>query len=138
MTAPYKKRALSGWNHDKKQSNRDERQYEPVEIEDQTTEKSSVGKKTDKKKVSSREKKILSLLRSARWALKMAGGDINALRAKALAESKRPSSWNLYMRLYNENRLLHLKFDLWLADESISTKVRKQIQEVKDKFGVET
>ena len=42
MTAPYKKRALAGWNHDKKQSNRDERQYEPNDIQDQVAEESKV------------------------------------------------------------------------------------------------
>lgn len=33
MTAPYKKRAKSGWNNDKKQSNKDERAFEKRELE---------------------------------------------------------------------------------------------------------
>lgn len=138
MTAPYKKRALAGWNHDKRQSNRDERQVEELDIEDQTAETSNVSKKVNKKKSNTREKKILRILSSCRWAIKMAGGDINAIRAKARDESRGDWSRQMYMRFYNENRSLHLKFDLWLADEGLSTKVKRQILEVKDKLGVET
>jgi len=36
MTAPYKKRAKSGWNHDKEQSNKDERAFEKREIDQLT------------------------------------------------------------------------------------------------------
>lgn len=38
MTAPYKKRAKSGWNNDKDQSNKDERSFEKQEIVELTCE----------------------------------------------------------------------------------------------------
>lgn len=136
MTAPYKKRALSGWNHDKKQSNRDERQYEQVDIDEQTSETSSVSKKVNAKKHNKREKEISRALSTIRWALKMARGDINALKARAVEESKNKSSWNYMTRYYNEVRLLSVKLDIWLKDENISPKLRRHIEEVKDKLGV--
>jgi hypothetical protein len=56
MTAPYKKRAKSGWNHDKKQSNKDERAFEKREInlitlEEEFDEVSTRAMKKAKKKV---------------------------------------------------------------------------------------
>ena len=38
MTAPYKKRAKAGWNRDKEQSNKDERAFQKLEVDQLTNE----------------------------------------------------------------------------------------------------
>ena len=134
MTAPYKKRALSGWNHDKKQSNRDERQYEPNDIKDQVAEESKVLSKP-KNKPTKTDKNITRSISNLRYALKRGGGSLEALKEKA---NKLPSdSWSTgwYMRMYQEARVAIPELRELLQNPETKSKIRRQIQELLDQVG---
>jgi hypothetical protein len=128
MTAPYKKRALAGWNHDKKQSNKDERKIEPKEVAEQLNETvKPQGKRTKK---NSKEKKVQAMCRAVKWALKRGDGRVDSLKFKALRED----GWfrSHYERMYQDckNKLPQLKE--MVDDQELSSKVRRQIREILD------
>ena len=133
MTAPYKKRALAGWNHDKKQSNRDERQYEPNDIQDQVAEESKVLAKP-KNKPTKTDKNITRSISNLRYALKRGGGSIEALKDKA---DKAPSSWSTgwYMKMYQDAKKEIPELRELLQNPEIKPKIKRQIQELLDQAG---
>jgi len=134
MTAPYKKRALSGWNHDKKQSNRDERQYEPNDIKDQTAEESKL-LSTKKKKPTKTDKNTTRAISNLRYALKRGGGSLEALKEKA---NKLPSdSWSTgwYMRMYQDARKEIPYLRELLQNPETTSKIRRQLKELLDQVG---
>jgi hypothetical protein len=139
MTAPYKKRALGGWNHDKKQSNKDERSYEAKDIKDQTTDipstKGSPIKEINAKykqinSKNNKEKQVQRTIRSVNWALKRCGGKVLNLKVKAAEVDGWLKSY--YERLFKDckNGIPELK--KLVDDQELSSKIRRQIREVLD------
>lgn len=129
MTAPYKKRALAGWNHNKAQSNKDERQYETKDIKDQTTDTPST-KGTASNKKSLKEKQVQRTIRSVSWALKRAGGKILNLKVKANQSDGWSKSW--YVKMYQDCKDGIPELKLLVDDQELSSKIRRQIREVLD------
>lgn len=81
MTAPYKKRAKTGWNSDKEQSNKDERTFVKEEINelltmDESQELDKAPKKRKKKASKAKDirNKIVTVERSIRfWSDRLIG-----------------------------------------------------------------
>jgi hypothetical protein len=131
MTAPYKKRAKAGWNTDKTQSNRDERNYEPVDVAEQVAETSKLRKVTDKKKPSKLEREVKKALDDVKWALRWTtDGDIESLRNPP--EAMNQWSRNYRQELYQAAKKSLPKLHEYLKME-LPNKLRKHILEVLEK-----
>lgn len=134
MTAPYKKRAKAGWNRDKAQSNRDERQYEAKDVEDHMAEETRRG--PAKKKLSYKEREVKAMISDIRWALKIA-------RGKGLESLKQsgtePDSWmrSYYQRYYQLAMRAIPKLKVVANDADLPSKVRRQIAEILEKAEVD-
>ena len=80
MTEPYKKRAKAGYNSNKDESNRAERRYDEIDIDDQLAEDSKVtGKHKPNKKPTKYEKEVKSMIREVRMGLYFGKGSISGL-----------------------------------------------------------
>ena len=132
MTNPYKKRAKAGWNSDKKESNRAERNYEETDIDDQLAETTKVGAKTKKAKSSKEDKKLLSIVRDLRFGIKFSGGNIENLN-----QAKIGGDWYNRIRqsYYQKCKKGVPELKKALENKDLDKKVRKQIEEVLDKAG---
>lgn len=127
MTAPYKKRAKAGWNRDKKQSNRDERAYEAVEVAEQALEETK--HKSKVKVLSSEEKAIKAKIRSIRWAVKLSRGNgIESL-------NRHGDNWmdSLYQEYYQKAKKAIPELEKLLSDDRLSNKLRREIEEILSK-----
>jgi len=132
MTNPYKKRAKAGWNSDKKESNRAERNYEETDIDDQLAETTKVGAKTKKAKSSKEDKKLLSIVRDLRFCVKLSGGDV-----ESLSKASKNRDWfdSIRQSYYQKCRKGIPELKKALENKDLDKKVRKQIEEVLDKVG---
>lgn len=131
MTAPYKKRALAGWNHDKKQSNKDERQVEPLDIKEQLAETHKA--KPSKTKKNSKDKHAINLVRNMRNALKFGDGYVHTLKAKAV---KQNDSWfgSFYMEYYQKAKKAMPELQVLVDDQELSGKTRRLIRDILDQY----
>jgi len=134
MTAPYKKRAKSGWNTDKHESNRGERTYEPTDIEEQLSEESKLSPVQQKKKPNKSEKKVKPLISDLKWALKWARG--KGLRS--LIEQTDQSYFSSHRQsLYQRAKKALPTLREGVNNPELSNKVKKHIRELLEQVGDE-
>lgn len=130
MTAPYKKRAKSGYNTDKTISNRSERKFEETEIKEQLSDETKVGPKPAKPKVSNFEKSIKKELSDLKWAIKGTRG----LGLENLIKRNQGDYFSShYHELYRRAKLAIPVLEKALDNPECSSKVKKLIKDLLQK-----
>lgn len=132
MTAPYKKRAKSGYNTDKASSNRAERTYSEVEINSQLTHESKVGAKAAKQKISKIETELRPHISKLKRATNVSGGcGLEGLTKKAQNRDSFFSSY--YNELYRDAKKAIPVLQEHQNHPDLPSKVKKLIKELLDK-----
>lgn len=137
MTAPYKKRAKSGWScgkGHKGSSNRAERSYDCVDIKDQQLEVSKVGAKSKvKHKNDKKEKEIARLLSNLRFCHRLLSRGTNT-KIFQVESFDGDFMSGIRQQYYQEYKAGIPKLKEYLH-MNLKPKIRRQIEEVLTLFG---